>query len=84
MLVLGLIASVAFAIMVPDALGGGPGGILSGPSGFLLTFLLAAGATLWFALPLIVGAETIFLLLQIEKNTRGISDVLRKGETNNG
>lgn len=77
-LILGLVFSVAFAVMVPSALGGGPGGILGGPLGTVLTFLLAAGAVLWFAVPILAGAEIIFVLLQIEKNTRDTADVLRR------
>ncbi len=78
LLVLGLIFSVVFAAMMPSALGGGPGGILSGPLGAILTFLLAAGAVLWFAIPILAGAEIIFVLLRIEKNTRDTADVLRR------
>lgn len=77
-LILGIVFSVAFAAMIPGALGGGPGGILSGPLGTVLTFLLAAGAVLWFALPILAGAELFFLLLQIEKNTRDAADVLQR------
>lgn len=78
MLVLGLIFAIAFTFVVPGALGGGPGGILGGPLGAIVVFLMAVGAALWFALPVLVGAELIFLLARIDKNTRDMADAIQR------
>jgi len=78
MLLLGLVLSVVFAVALPGALGGGPGGILGGPFGAIVTLLFGVGAALWFALPIIAAAELIFVLIQIERNTRDAADVLRR------
>jgi len=77
--ILGIVGSAILAWLVSTGLSLGPqGGLLSGGMGAFLIFLLGAGIVFWFALPLLIIAELVFILARIEGNSREVVELLRQ------
>jgi hypothetical protein len=77
--ILGIAGSVVLAWLVGTGLSfGAGGGFLSGGVGALVIFLIGSSLSLWFALPMLILAELVFMLMRIERKTLEMAELIRQ------
>lgn len=77
--IIGVAGSLVLAWLVGTGLSfGAGGGFLSGGAGAIIVFLIGSSLSLWFALPLLILAEMVFMLTRIEDKTLELAELIRQ------